>query len=157
ASVAFSIRHLSIAKVRGRFTRVDTEVVIGESLETSSVKATVELSSVDTGEPDRDAHIRAEDMVDVASRPTMTFVSTAIKEADEHWIVDGDLTIGDTTRPLRLELEFGGVVDFPLGGPRHAGVTATGELRRSDYGIAPAYPPALLGDVVKVEIDLELL
>lgn len=157
SNVGFTIRHLGIAKVRGRFTRFDADVVIGETLEASTVTASVELSSVDTDNVDRDAHIRSDDILDVASRPTMTFTSTAISGAEDRWVIDGVLAIGAAAHPLRLDVELGGIADFPLGGPRHAGVTATGEIRRSDYGIASGYPAPVLGEVVKIELDLELL
>jgi polyisoprenoid-binding protein YceI len=157
STVTFSIRHLGIAKVRGRFSRFDADVVVGERPETSRVTATVELDSVDTANPDRDAHVRAEDILDVARRPTMTFRSTAVTGADDRWTVAGELTIGELTRPFALDVELGGIADFPLGGARHAGLTAIGELRRSDYGVAPTFPAPVLGEVVKVELDLELL
>jgi polyisoprenoid-binding protein YceI len=87
----------------------------------------------------------------------MTFTSTAISGKADRWVVDGILAIGGDTRPFRLGVELGGIADFPLGGPRHAGVTATGELRRADFGIAPNFPPPVLGAVVEIELDLELL
>jgi polyisoprenoid-binding protein YceI len=155
--IGFAVRHLGVAKVRGRFTAFETEVVIGETLADTSVVATVDLSSVDTGNADRDAHIQRDDMVDVALRPTMTFRSTAIRGEGEDWTLEGDLTIGDVTKPLTLAVELGGIEEFPGGGPRHAGFEATGEIRRSDYGIAPQLPSAMLGDVIKVQLDLELL
>jgi polyisoprenoid-binding protein YceI len=156
SSVGFAIRHLGVAKVRGRFADLTTDVVIGETLADTSVTAVVQVSSVDTGNADRDAHIQREDMVDVAVRPTLTFRSTDITGEGEDWTVDGELTIGDVTRPLRLTVELGGVQAFP-DGSRHAGFEATGELRRSDFGIAPAIPSAMLGDVVKIQLDLQLI
>lgn len=156
STVGFTIRHLGIAKVRGRFASFDAEVLIGSTAEESSVAARVDLASVDTANADRDAHIRAEDMVDVARRPTMAFRSTAIEGAADRWTVHGELTIGDVTRPLSLDVELGGVAEFPVDGSRHAGITASGELRRSDFGIAPGLPAPMLGDVVRIELDLEL-
>ena len=76
--------------------------------------------------------------------------------AGDGWAIDGEVTIGDVTRPLRLDLDFGGVQDF-ADGTRHAGFEATGEIRRSDFGIAPGVPSAMLGDVVKFELDLQLI
>ena len=123
--------------------------------------ATVDLASVDTGNADRDDHVRAADMLDVERRPTMTFRSTGIRPAGDgdgdRWHLDGELTIGDVTRPLTLAFEHGGVEDHPQGGPRHAGFEATGEIRRSDFGIAPQFPAPMLGDVVRIELDLQLL
>ena len=90
----------------------------------------------------------------------MTFSSTAIAEARDGWTVVGDLTIGDVTRPFELAVELGGIEEFP-GSPRHAGFEAIGELRRKDFGIDLALPPGVsavaLGDVVKVELDVQLL
>ena len=90
----------------------------------------------------------------------MTYRSTAITEGRDRWLVDGDLTIGDVTRPVRFEVELGGIEEFP-GGPRHAGFEATGELRRKEFGVDLALPPGVntvaLGDVVKLELDVQLL
>lgn len=157
SSVGFSIRHLGIARVRGRFSEFDADIVIGATAATSSVRAHVDLSSVHTDNDDRDNHIRSADILDVASRPTMSFASTAISGEADRWVIDGVLAIGDDARPFQLDVELGGVADFPLGGPRHAGVTATGQLKRRDFGIASIFPPPVLGGVVEIELDLELL
>ena len=101
------------------------------------------------------------DILDVERRPTMTFRSTSISAARDGWVVDGELTIGEITRPQRLDVDFGGIEAFPGGGPRHAGFEATGELRRKDFGIDVARPPGVdvvaLGDVVKIVLDVQLL
>ena len=155
--VGFSVRHLGVAKVRGRFTRFTVDLSVGASPADSWVTAEVDLASIDTGDADRDAHCRAEDMLDVARRPTMVFRSTSVAVDDDQWTVTGDLTIGDVTKPLTLDVEYGGTAEFPVDGSRHAGLTVTGELRRSDYGIAPGFPAALIGDVIRVELDLEFV
>jgi polyisoprenoid-binding protein YceI len=161
SSVSFSIRHLGgISKVRGRFTRFAADVVVGESLASTSIIATIDIASLDTANADRDAHVLSPDIIDVERRPTMTFRSTGIRGAGTDWQVDGELTMGEVTRPFTLAVEFGGLETFP-GGPRHAGFEATAELRRKDFGIdLAALPPgsdALLGNVVKVELDLQLV
>jgi polyisoprenoid-binding protein YceI len=160
SSIGFSIRHLGVSKVRGRFTRFDAEVVIGETLDTTTVSATVNVASIDTANADRDAHVLSPDLIDVAKRPTMVFRSTRVAGAGSEYQVDGDLTIGDITRPVVLAVELGGIESFP-GGPRHAGFEATTEIRRKDFGIDIAMPPGVsavaLGDVVRVVIDLQLL
>jgi polyisoprenoid-binding protein YceI len=160
SSIGFSIRHLGVSKVRGRFTRFDADVVIGDTLDTSSVTATVDVASIDTANADRDAHVLSPDIIDVAQRPTMVFRSTRIAGAGSEYQIEGDLTIGDVTRPIVLAVELGGIESFP-GGPRHAGFEATTEIRRKDFGIDIAMPPGVsavaLGDVVKVELDLQLL
>jgi polyisoprenoid-binding protein YceI len=160
SSIGFTIRHLGVSKVRGRFTRFDADVVIGDTLETTSVTATVDVASIDTANADRDAHVLSPDIIDVARCPTMVFRSTRVQGAGSEYQVDGELTIGDVTRPIVLAVELGGVEAFP-GGPRHAGFEATTEIRRKDFGIDVALPPGVsvvaLGDVVKVELDLQLL
>ena len=160
SSIGFSVRHLGVSKVRGRFTRFDAEVIVGDTLDTTSVIATVDMASLDTGNADRDAHVLSPDIIDVARRPAMVFRSTRIAGAGSEYQLDGDLTIGDVTRPVVLAVELGGIESFP-GGPRHAGFEATTEIRRKDFGIDLAMPPGVsavvLGDVVKVVIDLQLL
>jgi polyisoprenoid-binding protein YceI len=124
------------------------------------VTATIEVASVDTANADRDAHVLSADILDVERRPTMVFRSTRVVGAEMEWQVDGELTIGEITRPVTLAVEFGGIETFP-GGPRHAGFEATTQLRRTEFGIDVAMPPgisaAMLGDVVKIELDLQLL
>lgn len=126
----------------------------------TTVSATIDIASIDTANADRDAHVLSPDIIDVAQRPTMVFHSTRIAGAGSEYQIHGDLTIGEITRPVVLAVEFGGIETFP-GGPRHAGLEATTEIRRKDFGIDLAMPPgvsaAVLGDVVKVVIDLQLL
>ncbi|MDQ1422645.1 MAG: hypothetical protein QOD72_143 [Acidimicrobiaceae bacterium] len=160
SSIGFTIRHLGVSKVRGRFTRFDAEVVIGETLDTTTVTATVDVASIDTANADRDAHVLSPELLDVAKRPTIMFRSTRVAGAGSEYQIDGDLTIGDITRAIVLAVELGGIQAVP-GGPRHAGFEATTEIRRKDFGIDIALPPGVnvvaLGDVVKVELDLQLL
>jgi polyisoprenoid-binding protein YceI len=154
--VGFSIRHLGVAKVRGLFRDLDATLDIGETLDGTSISATVALASIDTANAERDAHARAADLLDVKQRPTMTFVSTAISGSGSDWTLVGDLTIGDVTRPMRFAVEFGGVADF-VDGTRHAGFEATGEVRRKDFGLDFGPLGAFLGDVVKIDLDLEFI
>jgi polyisoprenoid-binding protein YceI len=161
SEVGFTIRHLGVSKVRGRFGRFDVELVVGATLETTTLGATIDMTSLDTGNPDRDAHVLAPDIVDATKRPTMTFRSTSITpDGDEDYEVAGELTIGDVTRPVTLATTFGGLQPFP-GGPRHAGFEATTEIRRKEFGIDLEMPPGvsgvMLGDVVKIELDVQFL
>ena len=116
------------------------------------------FASVDTGNIDRDNHVRSADLLHVERRPTMTFRSTRIDGDDTAWLVDGDLTIGDVTHPFSLDVAFGGLESF-VDGTRHAGFEAKGELRRTDFGIdlPGGIGGAMLGDVVRVELDVELI
>lgn len=160
SSIGFTIRHLGVSKVHGRFSRFDVDVVIGETLGDTTVAATIDVASLDTGNRDRDAHVLSPDIIDVAQRPALAYRSTAVREAASGYAVDGDLTIGAVTQPVTLAVAFGGVESF-FDGSRHAGFEATAEIRRKDFGIDFAVPPGMssviLGDVVKIELDLQLL
>jgi polyisoprenoid-binding protein YceI len=160
SSVGFTIRHLGVSKVRGHFRRFDVDVAVGETAGATTVAATIDVASLDTGNPDRDAHVLSPDIVDVTRRPTLAFRSTGVEGAGRDWRLDGELTIGEVTRPVRLDVELGGVETF-VDGRRHAGFEARGEIRRSDFGIDVALPPGIstvaLGDVVKIELDLQLV
>lgn len=156
SAVNFTIRHLGVSKVRGRFADFTVDVVVGETLDATSVEALIQVASVETGNADRDAHVLAPDMLDVAVRPTLAFRSTAITGEGSDWEVEGELTIGEVTAPVTLAVELGGIEEFP-GGPRHAGFEATAQIRRQDFGLIPAVPAAMLGDVIKIELDVQLL
>ena len=153
SSVDFTIRHLGISKVRGRFTEFTTGLYVGETLDDVRVTSEIALASVDTGNADRDAHTRSAELLDVEKRPTMTFRSTRISGDGEDWTLAGDLTIGDITHPVTLAVEFGGVVDSPLDNRKHAGFEATGEIRRGDFGLD--FFPGLLGEVIKIRLDMQ--
>ncbi len=155
-SVGFTIRRLGLTKVRGRFGDVAAELVVGPTRDETSVTATVALASIDTGNADRDTHLRAAELLDVQRRPTMSYRSTQVQGEGSRWTVDGELTIGDVTGPLTLDVEFGGVDDF-FDGTRHAGFEATGEIRRNDFGLGLGALGAMLGDVVTIELDLEFV
>jgi polyisoprenoid-binding protein YceI len=161
SSIGFTIRHLGVSKVRGRFDRFEVDVVVGETLGTTTVTATIDMASINTGNADRDAHVLSPDIVDVARRPELRFTSTAVRGSGDDYVVEGDLTIGDVTRPVTLAVELGGIETFPGDGSRHAGFEARTEVRRKEFGIDLALPPGVsgvaLGDVVKVELDLQLL
>lgn len=155
SAVNFTIRHLGIAKVRGRFSEVKAELYVGESADDIKVSAEIALASIDTGNADRDAHTRSPELLDVASRPTMTYRSTRVSGKGEEWSMEGELTIGGVTRPVTFAVEFGGVVDSVIDNRRHAGFEATGEIRRSDFGLD--FAPGLLGDVVKIQLDMQFV
>ena len=155
--LGFAIRHLGVSKVRGHFTGVELDLVVGDDAASSSLVVTVDLASIDTGNADRDAHVRSPDLLDVARRPTLTFRATGVQVDGDELQLDGEVTIGDVTRPLTLDVEFGGVQPFVADGLLHAGFEASGELRRKDLGLHFGAGDAMLGQVVKLELDLQLV
>lgn len=156
-AVAFAIKRLGFAKVRGTFTDVDVTLEVGETLADTSLVATIDLASVDTGNTDRDDHLRSPDIIDVAVRPSMTYRSTSITGDGEDWTVEGELTIGDVTQPLALDVTFEGVGVFPQDGRLHAGFATSADVRRKDFGLGFGMMDAAVGAAVKVDIDVELI
>jgi polyisoprenoid-binding protein YceI len=134
SEIAFSIRHLMISMVRGRFTGHDLTIVTGEDPLSSTVTATIDLTSIDTGFAQRDDHIRSADYLDVETYPTMSYRSTGIRQSDNGLVIDGDLTLHGVTRHVPLALEMNGFRPDPWGGQR-AGFSATAQIDRRDFGI----------------------
>ena len=157
SEVGFSARHMMVSKVRGKFNAFSGDIVTGESPVDSSVTATIDLSSVDTGNPDRDNHIRSADFFDVDAHKTMTYRSTGVRVDRDGYVLDGELTLKGVTKPISLRLELGGFGPDPYGRTR-AGFTATGELKRSDFGVDFNAVLETGGVVVsdKVAIQLEI-
>ncbi|WP_069163558.1 YceI family protein [Nocardia altamirensis] len=155
SSVAFTIRHLGISKVRGGFTKFETEFVVDES-GAAQLGATIHLDSFDTGNADRDAHIRTADFLDVANRPTLTFRATEPVQVGESFEVEGEATLGGVTKPVTLDVEWGGVQEFGATGDRHAGFSATGTIKRTDFGVGGLLP-GMLSDKVNIELEIQLI
>ena len=161
SEVAFSVRHLMLSKVRGRFAAFSGSFVTGEHPSTPAVEAIVDLASIDTNSADRDAHLRSADFFDVDEHPTMTYRSTGIRADGEHWIVDGELSLHGVTLPVPLQLELHGFLpDSPFGDSR-VGFTATGEIDRDDFGIT--FNSVLesgglaLGNKVQITLEIEAI
>jgi polyisoprenoid-binding protein YceI len=159
SEVSFVVRHMMVSKVRGRFDKFEGTIVTGPNPLESTVNATIDLSSVNTGEPNRDNHIRSGDFFDVEKHPNMTFRSTGLRPAGEGFVVQGELTIRGTTRPVELQLELNGFGPDAYGGTR-AGFSAIGEISRDDFGVSfnGTIPGTNNGVVVsdKVTINLEI-
>jgi len=158
SDVAFSVRHLMLSKVRGRFGSFSGSFVTAEDPVDSHVEAVVDLSSIDTNSADRDAHLRSADFFDVEQHPTMSYRSTGIRANGNEWVVDGELTLHGITLPVPLQLEVHGFLpDSPFGDTR-VGFTATGEINRDDFGITfnQVLEGGGLGLGNKVQITLEI-
>ena len=135
SEVSFVVRHMMVSKVRGRFDKFEGTITTAPDPLQSSVNATVDLSSVNTGEPNRDNHIRSADFFEVESHPTMTFRSTGVRHDGNDFLVDGDLTIRGTTKPVTLKLEINGFGPDAYGGTR-VGFSATTDINRTDWASA---------------------
>jgi len=145
--IAFSVRNLSVAHVDGTFRLASGHVAVDDAdVSRSTIEAVIDAASVDTGEPQRDAHLRSADFLDVARYPTIAFRSTRIEQADgAHWKVTGNLTLRGTTHPVLLDVESSTVE----GTRRSAHVSTT--IDRRDFGMA--YAGFAVGKQVVITID----
>jgi polyisoprenoid-binding protein YceI len=158
SEVGFSVRHLMVSKVKGRFREFSGTIVTGDDPLDSRVEATVVLDSIDTGNADRDAHLRSADFFDTDEHTLLTYASTGVRfDGDDFWI-DGELTLRGVTRPVPLQLEIHGFQPTTPFGDTRAGFSGRAEIDRRDFGVTFNVP--LEGGGVglgnKVEITLEV-
>jgi polyisoprenoid-binding protein YceI len=154
-------RHLMVTKVRGHFTKVTGSVTIAEDPLQSSVEVYIDAASIDTGQEQRDGHLRSPDFLDVETYPQLTFKSTGIVKQDgSDLVVAGDLTIRGVTRPIELPVEFLGVSTSPWG-TEVMGFSAAIELDREDFGMtwnqALETGGVLVSKKLKVELEVEAI
>jgi polyisoprenoid-binding protein YceI len=158
--VEFVVRHLGLAKVRGRFNEFGGTIEIAENPADSFVEVTVDAASIDTRDAKRDDHLRTSDFLDAANHPTLEFRSTGIRQDGDTWFVDGDLSLRGETRPVALELEFEGVAGDPWGNVR-MGCSAVTEVNREDFGLtwnqALETGGWLVGKQVRIELSVEAI
>jgi polyisoprenoid-binding protein YceI len=143
SELGFSVRHLMLSKVRGRFEKFEGEIVTSDDILDTRATVAVDLTSINTGNEDRDNDL------------TLTYRSTGLKPDGDAYVADGELTIREATHPLQLRVEFHGVQTDPWGGTR-GGLSATGELNRKDFGISFDIPMDGGGLVVGEKIQLHL-
>jgi polyisoprenoid-binding protein YceI len=156
SEVVFSVLHMSLSKVRGRFGNIGGSIVMNESdITKSTINVTIDVTTVETGVAQRDTDLKSPNFFDVAQFPTATFVSTSITKSGSGLTVSGNLTVHGVTKPVVLQ------VDNPTGPANgmdhkpHYGFSATTTIKRTDFGIAPKYPSAAIGDDITLTIDLD--
>lgn len=155
--VGFVVRHLVVTKVRGRFGDVEGHIVTAENPFDSTVEVSVDLNSVNTNNEMRDNHLRSADFFEVEKFPRMTFRSTGIRQDGDGFVLDGQLTIKDVTRPISLAFELEGFTADPWGGTR-LGLSAKGEINRKDFGVTfegVQNGLAVVADKIELVIDVE--
>jgi polyisoprenoid-binding protein YceI len=161
SSIDFTVRHLLVSKVRGRFTKWTGHLQLDEQdLTRSRVDVEIDVASVDTHEPQRDTHLRSGDFFEVEKHPRILFKSKRVEEkGKDHLAITGDLTIRGATHEVVLDVERNGVVAKDPWGKRRAGFTATAKINRKDFGVS--YNQVLdqgglaLGEEVAITIEIE--
>jgi polyisoprenoid-binding protein YceI len=158
SDVSFTVCHMMVSKVRSRFGGFAGEIVTGTDVTTSSVRAEIDATSIDTGNEQRDGHVRSADFFDVENNPTWTFGSTAVRADGDDLVVGGQLTIKGVTRPVSLTLEVNGFGPDAYGGTR-AGFSGTTSINRSDFGVDIAMPldggGVVVGEKVQISPEIE--
>lgn len=158
--VEFVVRHLGLAKVRGRFNEFRGTIEIGDDPADSRVHAVIDAASIDSRDAKRDEHLRGPDFFDAAKYPSLEFRTTGVRRAKGDWLVDGELTVRGTTRPVTLDVEFEGAAVDPWGATR-IGVSATTEINREEFGLnwnqALEAGGWLVGKQVRIELSAEAI
>ena len=158
SEVDFSITHLSVSNVHGRFGHVTATINFNEAdVSKSTVNATIDVAGVDTGEEARNNHLKSPDFFGVDTFPMATFTSTGITRSGNKLTINGNLTLLGVTKPVVLQAE-GPTGPVPgMDHKPHAGFSATATIKRSDFGIGSKFPAAMVGDDVKLTIELEVV
>jgi polyisoprenoid-binding protein YceI len=157
SEVDFSVVHLSLSNVRGHFGNIGGIIVLDESdITKSTVNVTIDASTMDTGVGPRDADLKGPNFFDVTQFPTATFVSTSVAKRGSGLTVSGNLTLHGVTKPAVLQVE-GPTGPVPgMDKKPHSGFSATATISRTAFGIATKFPTAVVGDEVKLTIDIDL-
>ena len=161
STVGFSVKHLGIATVRGKFDEFEGTLEIGEGDESARAHGTVKAVSVNTNDAGRDEHLRSADFFGVEANAELSFASTAIEHVDdETFLITGDLTMNGITKPIKLTAEVQGTETDPWGNERVA-LEVYGQLNRGDWGMtfnqALGSGNLLVGEKVKLELDISAI
>lgn len=160
--IGFAVRHAMISKVRGSFSRFHgTGHLDAEDPSRSSLELTIDATSIDTRNADRDAHLRSSDFLDVENHPEIRFVSTSVEQLEgDRYRITGDLTIKDVTRPVSFELSYTGDVIDPFGNQR-IGLEGGTSIDRRDWGLTWNTPldtgGVLVGEKVTLDFQVEAI
>ena len=158
SEVAFTVRHAGISKVRGRFTDVSATAEVGDGL--AGATAVIKTASFDSGDANRDAHVKGADFFDVEQFPEITFTSTSIEANGDDFDVTGDLTIKGVTRQVTIETEFSGTALDPFGNTR-AGLSGETTISRKEFGLTwnavLETGGVLVSDKVVISLDLAFI
>lgn len=153
SEITFALRHMGVGRSRGRFDTFGGQITTAEDPLQSGVTAEIDVSSFNTGHADRDAHVRGSDFLDVDNHPTAAFRSTGVRQNGGELLIDGELTLRGTTRPVTLRAELGGITDDGQGG-KLIGLSAETTINRTDFGVGPK-GGAMLGEQVTIHLDVE--
>lgn len=162
SEISFKVKHMMIANVTGTFGSftVDTQTA-GDDFTTAGITFSTAVNSISTGSADRDNHLKSGDFFNAEAFPEIKFASTKLeKESSDEYVLHGNLTIKDVTRPVKLDVEFGGIGKDPWGNQK-AGFTLAGKINRTEFGLtwnaALETGGVLVGEDVKIHAEIQLI
>ncbi len=159
--IGFAVRHMLLSNVNGHFKDFSVTITGDEADPLkASVKATIQVASIDTGITKRDEHLRGKDFFDAATHPEITFTSTSVRQEGDGYVISGKFTMRGVSREIQFPFQFQGKLTDPSGKTR-AGFSARTELNRKDYGVSWSQKldggGLVVGETVKVDIELEMV
>ncbi len=162
SEIRFKVKHLMISTVTGQFNKFDANVETdGEDFCSAKISFSADINSIDTNNEQRDAHLRTGDFFDAENHPTLTFTSSKmIKLDEENYKVEGEISMRGVSKPITLDVEFGGVAQDAWGNTR-AGFSLSGKLNRKDFGVSFSMLTETggiaLGEEVKIHADVQFI
>ena len=157
STVGFVVKHLMVSKVRGKFETFSGTITVAED-GTPSVQAEIDVTTITTGNPQRDGHIKSADFFDAEKFPKATFVSTSVRPDGDNFVLTGDFTLHGVTKSVDLALEFNGS-NAGMGQGQVAGFEASTVINRKDFGIDIEMPleggGVVVGDKVTINLEIE--
>lgn len=156
SEVDFTVTHMGISNVHGRFGNIGGTITMNDAdMSKSSVNITVDVTTLDTGVSQRDGDLKGPNFFDVQQFPTATFVSTSVAKSGSGLTVSGNLTLHGVTKPVVLQVEGPNGPAQGMDHKPHLGFSATTTVSRTAFGIASKFPAAMVGDEIKLSVDLD--
>jgi len=162
SEIGFKVKHMMFTNVSGSFQKFDAFIETeGDNFENAKIEFTGQVDSITTGNADRDNHLRSADFFDAEKFPQLTFKATSFTKEDEgEYILKGDLTLHGVTKPVKLDVDFGGLAKDPWGNTK-VGMSVEGKINRKDWGLnwnsALEAGGVLVGEEVKLAIELQFV
>ena len=152
----FTAKHLLISTVQGYIPVKSVQITLGANNIPSSVQATLDLTKINTNNDQRDSDLRSDQFLDVQRYPTMTFTSTQITGSGTSFVMNGNLTIHGVTKPVVVNGTINGTVKDNQG-KTHVGYAATATIDRTQWGVGPGFPDAVVGNSISITIEAEVI
>jgi len=155
----FGITHMGINEIDGTFTTVEAKMTASkEDLTDAQITLTADVNSINTGNEQRNNHLKSDAFFDATKYGTLTFTSTSFTKVDaKNYRLEGNLTFHGVTKAVTLNVTFNGTIVNPMSKKTTAGFKVTGIIKRSDFGIAPGFPATALSDEVMLNANAEFV